>query len=83
MFLICREMLDLCSTCCPLEGATASEHKALMMELKILNHIGHHLNVVNLLGACTKPGGTCLSLFAHLHVHQNTTNVSFWPAQDH
>uniref|UniRef100_A0A672ZR33 receptor protein-tyrosine kinase n=1 Tax=Sphaeramia orbicularis TaxID=375764 RepID=A0A672ZR33_9TELE len=39
------------------EGATASEHKALMTELKILNHIGHHLNVVNLLGACTKPGG--------------------------
>ncbi|XP_041922906.1 vascular endothelial growth factor receptor 1 isoform X1 [Alosa sapidissima] len=39
------------------EGATPSEHKALMTELKILNHIGHHLNVVNLLGACTKPGG--------------------------
>ncbi|XP_062297945.1 vascular endothelial growth factor receptor 1 [Scomber scombrus] len=39
------------------EGATVSEHKALMTELKILNHIGHHLNVVNLLGACTKPGG--------------------------
>ncbi|XP_070841804.1 vascular endothelial growth factor receptor 1 isoform X2 [Chaetodon trifascialis] len=39
------------------EGATASEHKALMTELKILNHIGHHLNVVNLLGACTKQGG--------------------------
>ncbi|KAG7464860.1 hypothetical protein MATL_G00170170 [Megalops atlanticus] len=39
------------------EGATASEHKALMSELKILIHIGHHLNVVNLLGACTKPNG--------------------------
>uniref|UniRef100_M4A5T9 receptor protein-tyrosine kinase n=1 Tax=Xiphophorus maculatus TaxID=8083 RepID=M4A5T9_XIPMA len=39
------------------EGATSSEHKALMTELKILNHIGNHLNVVNLLGACTKPGG--------------------------
>ncbi|KAM9436218.1 vascular endothelial growth factor receptor 1 isoform 2-T2 [Clarias gariepinus] len=39
------------------EGATPSEHKALMTELKILNHIGHHLNVVNLLGACTRPGG--------------------------
>ncbi|XP_033964305.1 vascular endothelial growth factor receptor 1 isoform X2 [Pseudochaenichthys georgianus] len=39
------------------EGATASDHKALMTELKILNHIGHHLNVVNLLGACTKPEG--------------------------
>ncbi|XP_067234714.1 vascular endothelial growth factor receptor 1 isoform X3 [Chanodichthys erythropterus] len=39
------------------DGATPSEHKALMTELKILNHIGHHLNVVNLLGACTKAGG--------------------------
>ncbi|XP_028932684.1 vascular endothelial growth factor receptor 2 isoform X2 [Ornithorhynchus anatinus] len=39
------------------EGATHSEHRALMSELKILVHIGHHLNVVNLLGACTKPGG--------------------------
>ncbi|XP_069007813.1 vascular endothelial growth factor receptor 1 isoform X3 [Embiotoca jacksoni] len=39
------------------DGATASEHKALMTELKILSHIGNHLNVVNLLGACTKPEG--------------------------
>uniref|UniRef100_A0A8C2HJ90 Vascular endothelial growth factor receptor 3 n=1 Tax=Cyprinus carpio TaxID=7962 RepID=A0A8C2HJ90_CYPCA len=39
------------------EGATANEHKALMSELKILIHIGNHLNVVNLLGACTKPNG--------------------------
>lgn len=31
-----------------------------MSELKILIHIGHHLNVVNLLGACTKPGGKYL-----------------------
>ncbi|KAG7465088.1 hypothetical protein MATL_G00172480 [Megalops atlanticus] len=38
-------------------GATSNECKALMSELKILIHIGHHLNVVNLLGACTKPGG--------------------------
>ncbi|XP_015205375.2 vascular endothelial growth factor receptor 3 isoform X1 [Lepisosteus oculatus] len=42
------------------EGATASEHKALMSELKILIHIGHHLNVVNLLGACTKANGPLL-----------------------
>lgn len=42
---------------CVLDGATASEHKALMSELKILIHIGNHLNVVNLLGACTKPNG--------------------------
>lgn len=42
---------------CVSDGATASEHKALMSELKILIHIGNHLNVVNLLGACTKPSG--------------------------
>lgn len=41
-------------------GATSNERKALMSELKILIHIGHHLNVVNLLGACTKPGGELL-----------------------
>ena len=28
--------------------------KALMSELKIMIHLGSHLNVVNLLGACTK-----------------------------
>lgn len=32
-----------------------------MSELKILIHIGNHLNVVNLLGACTKPNGTELA----------------------
>jgi FMS-like tyrosine kinase 1 len=30
-----------------------SQIKALMTELKILIHVGKHLNVVNLLGACT------------------------------
>lgn len=54
---ICATFFSFFSAFCPPEGATASEHKALMTELKILNHIGHHLNVVNLLGACTKPGG--------------------------
>ncbi|XP_030066490.1 vascular endothelial growth factor receptor kdr-like isoform X2 [Microcaecilia unicolor] len=55
--------IDKCSTCKTVavkmlkECATTNECKALMSELKILIHIGHHLNVVNLLGACTKPGG--------------------------
>lgn len=48
---------QLNSSLCVTEGATSSEYRALMSELKILIHIGHHLNVVNLLGACTKPGG--------------------------
>ncbi|XP_029442673.1 vascular endothelial growth factor receptor kdr-like, partial [Rhinatrema bivittatum] len=55
--------IDKCSTCKTVavkmlkECSTTNECKALMSELKILIHIGHHLNVVNLLGACTKPGG--------------------------
>lgn len=34
------------------------EKEALMSELKMLTHIGHHVNIVNLLGACTE-SGTC------------------------
>lgn len=50
------------------EGATSSEYRALMSELKILIHIGHHLNVVNLLGACTKPGGESSQRRLHLRL---------------
>ncbi|TDG97302.1 hypothetical protein EPR50_G00224420 [Perca flavescens] len=32
------------------------EKEALMSELKMLTHIGHHTNIVNLLGACTESG---------------------------
>ncbi|XP_071769846.2 receptor-type tyrosine-protein kinase FLT3 [Centroberyx gerrardi] len=32
------------------------EKEALMSELKMLTHIGHHANIVNLLGACTGSG---------------------------
>lgn len=42
---------------CPAATARSSEKQALMSELKIMSHLGPHLNVVNLLGACTK-GGT-------------------------
>ncbi|XP_072179381.1 vascular endothelial growth factor receptor 1-like [Diadema setosum] len=37
-------------------GASSMEKKALWAELKMLGHIGRHLNVVNFLGACTKDG---------------------------
>ncbi|XP_071497253.1 vascular endothelial growth factor receptor 1-like [Diadema antillarum] len=37
-------------------GASSVEKKALWAELKMLGHIGRHLNVVNFLGACTKDG---------------------------
>ncbi|XP_070784269.1 receptor-type tyrosine-protein kinase FLT3 [Enoplosus armatus] len=36
------------------------EKEALMSELKMLTHIGHHANIVNLLGACTDTGPTYL-----------------------
>lgn len=44
---------------CVFSTATArsSEKQALMSELKIMTHLGPHLNIVNLLGACTKSGG--------------------------
>lgn len=38
------------------EKHQAVEKEALMSELKMLIHIGHHANVVNLLGACTETG---------------------------
>ncbi|XP_073687045.1 receptor-type tyrosine-protein kinase FLT3 [Garra rufa] len=38
----------------------AVEKEALMSELKMLTHIGHHENIVNLLGACTGSGPTYL-----------------------
>ncbi|KAK8780670.1 hypothetical protein V5799_017989 [Amblyomma americanum] len=36
------------------EGADMPQRKALMAELKILIHLGRHLNIVNILGAVTK-----------------------------
>ncbi|XP_018423303.1 PREDICTED: receptor-type tyrosine-protein kinase FLT3 [Nanorana parkeri] len=38
------------------ENPDASEKEALMSELKMMIQIGHHENVVNLLGACTTSG---------------------------
>ncbi|NXP41994.1 CSF1R factor, partial [Leiothrix lutea] len=37
-------------------SADTDEQEALMSELKILSHLGHHQNIVNLLGACTCGG---------------------------
>ncbi|XP_053114367.1 vascular endothelial growth factor receptor 2 isoform X2 [Hemicordylus capensis] len=79
------------------EGATHSEHRALMSELKILIHIGHHLNVVNILGACTKPGGPLMVIveyckYGNLSVYLRskrsdfvpfkTKNTRFWQGKD-
>ncbi|NXJ18694.1 PGFRA factor, partial [Dicrurus megarhynchus] len=43
--------------------ARSSEKQALMSELKIMTHLGPHLNIVNLLGACTKSGGYVILSF--------------------
>uniref|UniRef100_A0A8C6SXA5 receptor protein-tyrosine kinase n=1 Tax=Neogobius melanostomus TaxID=47308 RepID=A0A8C6SXA5_9GOBI len=42
------------------------EKEALMSELKMLTHIGHHANIVNLLGACTDSGPIYL-IFQYCH----------------
>lgn len=41
------------------------EKEALMSELKMLTHIGHHANIVNLLGACTDCGAFNAADHAH------------------
>nr|XP_008109887.1 PREDICTED: vascular endothelial growth factor receptor 2 [Anolis carolinensis] len=82
--------IDKASTCRTVavkmlkEGATHSEHRALMSELKILIHIGHHLNVVNILGACTKPGGPLMVIveyckFGNLSVYLRSKRNDFIP----
>ncbi|XP_053312046.1 receptor-type tyrosine-protein kinase FLT3 [Spea bombifrons] len=38
------------------ENPDVSEKEALMSELKMMTQIGHHQNIVNLLGACTASG---------------------------
>lgn len=51
------------SLCCAsVANAHSDEREALMSELKILSHLGHHQNIVNLLGACTHGGqpASCL-----------------------
>ncbi|XP_061535634.1 KIT proto-oncogene, receptor tyrosine kinase b isoform X2 [Phycodurus eques] len=37
-------------------NAHATEKEALMSELKVLSYLGNHMNIVNLLGACTVAG---------------------------
>ncbi|KAM4810253.1 mast/stem cell growth factor receptor Kit [Rhinophrynus dorsalis] len=39
-------------------SAHSTEREALMSELKVLSYLGHHKNIVNLLGACTVGGPT-------------------------
>lgn len=53
----------------PTEKHQTVEKEALMSELKMLTHIGHHANIVNLLGACTASGTFKPSKHIHAHVH--------------
>ncbi|XP_012677125.1 LOW QUALITY PROTEIN: mast/stem cell growth factor receptor kita [Clupea harengus] len=39
-------------------SAHATEKEALISELKVLSYLGNHINIVNLLGACTVGGPT-------------------------
>lgn len=42
-----------------LANAHSTEKEALMSELKVLSYLGNHVNIVNLLGACTIGGERC------------------------
>ncbi|XP_043925533.1 vascular endothelial growth factor receptor 3 isoform X2 [Protopterus annectens] len=69
------------------DGATASEQKALMSELKILIHIGNHLNVVNLLGACTRSNGPLMVIvefckYGNLSNYLRTKREGFIPYRE-
>ncbi|XP_073464538.1 platelet-derived growth factor receptor alpha isoform X1 [Aquarana catesbeiana] len=60
--------------------ARSSEKQALMSELKIMTHLGPHLNIVNLLAACTKSGPIYIiteycfygDLVNHLHKNRDS-----------
>uniref|UniRef100_M3Y412 Mast/stem cell growth factor receptor Kit n=2 Tax=Mustela putorius furo TaxID=9669 RepID=M3Y412_MUSPF len=43
-------------------SAHLTEREALMSELKVLSYLGNHMNIVNLLGACTVGGKTVTKL---------------------
>lgn len=45
----------------PTASAHSTEKEALMSELKVLSYLGNHMNIVNLLGACTVGGAAVMS----------------------
>lgn len=49
-------------------NAHSTEKEALMSELKVLTYLGNHVNIVNLLGACTVGGTWGLSAVHSLNV---------------
>uniref|UniRef100_UPI00358FF675 mast/stem cell growth factor receptor Kit-like isoform X1 n=2 Tax=Myxine glutinosa TaxID=7769 RepID=UPI00358FF675 len=66
------------------QSAHCSEKEALMSELKIMSHLGHHINIVNLLGACTV-GGPILVITEYCchgdllnFLHQKKNDFRMW-----
>lgn len=61
------------SSCFPVPAsAHLTEREALMSELKVLSYLGNHVNIVNLLGACTV-GGKAMSALARMSEGQRGT----------
>lgn len=56
MFFVVLLMLLFVLVFFPAASAHATEKEALMSELKVLSYLGNHINIVNLLGACTVGG---------------------------
>lgn len=56
-------------------SAHATEKEALMSELKVLSYLGNHINIVNLLGACTVGGEA--TIFACVIVYDWNKVVNF------
>lgn len=52
----------------PADKHQTVEKEALMSELKMLTHVGHHANIVNLLGACTESG--TFTTIKYIHTQQ-------------
>lgn len=52
----------LSTVVCLAASAHLTEREALMSELKVLSYLGNHINIVNLLGACTIGGGVICRL---------------------
>lgn len=65
-----------------LASAHLTEREALMSELKVLSYLGNHMNIVNLLGACTIGGkamaNVCLALGPLIKRGEILT--WFWPS---
>uniref|UniRef100_A0A8D0LBG2 Mast/stem cell growth factor receptor n=1 Tax=Sphenodon punctatus TaxID=8508 RepID=A0A8D0LBG2_SPHPU len=68
-------------------SAHSTEREALMSELKVLSYLGNHINIVNLLGACTI-GGPTLVITEYccygdlLNFLRRKRNSFIWPKHD-